>query len=150
MVKNSFAINSPSLNVMLPFPASLHLSLQSCTVVSPQVMSKGLQRHWDKSFISRDQPHHAERHTTSSSKTHPGVISREQHHHKHTHTHTCATTQWTLWIDMLHQSQSMSTQNAGAEGRRGRGAKERQRIIMQQRLCRWLGGSKENETDTES
>lgn len=148
MVKNSLVINSPSLNVMLPFSASLLLSLLSCTVVSPQVMSKGPQGHWDKSFISRDQPHHAERHTTSSYQTHPGFISREQHHHKHIRTR--ASTRWALWIDMLHQSQSMSTQNTGAEGGRGRRAKERQRIITQQRLCRWLGGSKENKTDTES
>lgn len=69
-----------------------HLSLQSCTVVSPRVMSKGLQGHRDKSFISRDRPHHAERHTTSSSETHPGFISREPHHHKHTR--SGAYTQW--------------------------------------------------------
>lgn len=134
--ENSFVKNS--FNVMLPFSASL--SLQSCTVVSPQVMSKGLQGHRDKSFISRDRPHHAERHTTSSSETHPGFISREPHHHKHTR--SGAYTQWAPWIDMLHQSRSMSTQNRGAEGRRGSRRRERQRIIIQQRLCRWLGGSK--------
>lgn len=51
---------------MLPFSVSLHLSRQSYAVVSPPVMSKGLQGHRDKSFISRDQPHHAAQHTTSS------------------------------------------------------------------------------------
>lgn len=95
MVENSFVINSPTLNVMMPFSASLHLSLQSWTVVSPPVMSKRLQGHRDKSFISRDQSHHAERHTTSSYETHPGFISREQHHHKHTRSR--ASTQRALW-----------------------------------------------------
>lgn len=137
-VKNSFVKNS--FHVMLPFSASLHLSLQSCSVVSPQVMSKGLQGRRDKGFISRDRPHHAERHTTSSSETHPGFISREPHHHKHTR--SGAYTQWAPWIDMLHQSRSMSTQNRGAEGRRGSRRRETRRIIIQQRLCRWLGGSR--------
>lgn len=84
---------------------------------------------------------------TSSYETHPGFISREQHHQKHTRSR--ASTQWALWIDMLHQSQSMSTQNAGAEGRRGGRAKERQRIITLPRLRKWLGGSKRNKADTE-
>lgn len=82
MFMNNFV--EKSLNVMMPF--SLHVSHQSCAVVSPRVMSKGLQGHGDKSFISRDRPHHAAQHTTSSYRTHTGFISREQHHHKHIHT----------------------------------------------------------------
>lgn len=73
MATSGFGETSGGLNVTLPFCVSLRHSGQSCAVDSPPVMSKGLQGRRDKSFISRDQPHHAAQRAASSDQNARGL-----------------------------------------------------------------------------
>lgn len=105
-------------------------------------MRKGLQRHSDKSFISKNQSHHAAPRTTSR--------------YKHAHRIPLASLAKTsiiiinTYAHMDRQASSaktslivrMHTQNTGAEAGRGWIKKGRGRITIQQRQCRWLDGSK--------
>lgn len=146
MVKKSFValMSRCRFQSLVPLPKAVHLS--------PQIMSNGLWGRQDKSFISIDQPHHAAQQATRRYQARAGFISRQQHHHhKHTpvHTHT---------VDRHASSEPEHVHaergSMGAEEQKGGGAGEAKAshriIIIQQRRCRWLGGSKGNKTDAES